>query len=172
MSNLMTLIEKRHSVRSFKNEPVSREQIEHLLESCRLAPSAVNYQPWRFVVVTDPAVREALNAAYPRDWFRDAPVVIVACGDHGASWKRRDGKDHCDIDVAIAGEHLALAAVEAGLGSCWICAFDVAACATALHLPATVEPIALFPIGVPSEDAVPMKVRKELDEIVRWERYE
>lgn len=171
----MTLKElclERRSVRAFRDDPVTREQIAAVMECVRLAPSAVNFQPWRFVIVTDPALRERINACYPRDWFRSAPVAIVACGDHGVAWKRRDGKDHCDIDVAIAGEHLVLAAAEQGLGSCWICAFDAAACAEALGLPPHVEAVALFPLGVPADGAAPEKKRHDMDEIVRWNRYE
>ncbi len=98
-------------------------------------------------------------------------MLIVACGDHRLAWKRRDGKDHCDIDVAIAVDHMTLAAAEIGLGTCWICSFDVPRCAKLLNLPANLEPIALLPIGYPAETKSPDRhttERKPLEQITTW----
>ena len=106
---------------------------------------------------------------------------IVACADHRESWHRpADGKDHADIDVAIAVEHLCLAATEVGLGTCWVCNFDVALCRGALGLPSGVEPVVMVPVGLPSgvepvvmvpvgyaaDAAVPEKKRKSLEDIL------
>lgn len=114
--SFLELTKKRYSVRKYKDEPVEREKLLQVLEAARYAPSACNYQPWHFIVVTDEELKNRIAETYPRDWFREAPVVIVACGDHSASWKRGDGKDHCDVDLAIAIEHMALAAADLGLG--------------------------------------------------------
>ncbi len=98
-------------------------KINKILQAARLAPSAVNYQPPRhFIVATDEELKAELAKAYTRDWFREAPVIIVALGDHQRAWRRRDGKGHCNIDVAIAVDHLTLAAASLGLGTCWVCA--------------------------------------------------
>ena len=111
-AGLLALVKARSSVRSFKPDKVERAKLEYILEVARLAPSAVNFQPWCFVVVREPERLKALYECYPRDWFAKAPVCIVVCGDHGASWKRAsDNKDFCDVDVAIATEHLVLADV-------------------------------------------------------------
>ena len=91
----------------------------------------------------------------------------MACGNHQISWKRNDGKDHCDIDVAIAVEHIMLAATELGLGTCWVCNFDAKMCAEILNLPKEWEPIAIIPIGY-SDTAVVEKKRKPIDEIVEY----
>ena len=100
------------------------------------APSAVNFQPWRFRIVTDEAVLKALYSCYKREWLATAPCIIVACVDHNESWHRRaDNKDHADIDIAIAVEHLCLAAAEQGLGTCWVCNFDAPQCSEVLGLP-------------------------------------
>ena len=115
------LAEARFSLRNYDSRPVEQEKIDCLLECVRLAPSAVNFQPCVFYVVTDQVLLAQLQDCYNRDWFKTAPMCIVACGNHPQAWHRKlDGKDHTDIDVAIAVDHLTLAAVDMGLGSCWI----------------------------------------------------
>ncbi len=167
-----TLSQQRYSVRDYADTPVSKEQIETLLDTVRLAPSAVNRQPWIFIVITQPEVKEKIQRCYAREWLRTAPVYIVICGDHSTSWKRpSDGKDHCDIDIAICTEHLCLAATQMGLGTCWVCNFDARQCADILSLPPHIEPIVIVPIGYAKEPRVPEKSRKPLTEIIRWEKY-
>lgn len=166
------IAKKRYSLRSFDSRPVEKDKIIYILEAARLSPSACNLQPYHFIVVTDKEVRKRIIETYPREWMKNAPVIIVACGDHSTSWKRKDGKDHCDVDVAIAVEHMALAAAELGLGTCWVCAFDADKCHEALNLPENMEPIALMPLGYPTEDnIIPEKRRKNLDEIVSWDSF-
>ncbi|MDP4201952.1 MAG: nitroreductase family protein [Bacteroidota bacterium] len=163
---------KRHSVRSFKAQSVEQEKIEYLLEAARIAPSAVNFQPWKMIVVTDKALLNQLQDCYPREWFSTAPACIVVCGDHNRSWKRSsDEKDYCDVDVAIAITHLTLAAADQGLGTCWICNFDVRKCVATLSIPKHMEPIAIIPIGYPTdpEDLTEEdKQRKPLSELVEY----
>ena len=97
--------------------------------------------------------------------------MIVACGDHRVAWRRRDGKDHCDIDVAIAVDHVTLAAAALGLGTCWICSFDAFRCAQVLELREHLEPVVLLPIGYPAEAKAADRhgaERKRLEDIVCW----
>lgn len=168
----LELAKKRSSVRSYQTTPVEREKLLAVLEAGRIAPSAVNYQPWYFVVLEEEAIRKKVAAAYPKDWVLEAPVLIVICGDHQHSWKRKhDQKDHCDIDVAIAVTQMTLAATELGLGTCWICAFDPKVCRETLDLPEQIEPIAILTLGYPKSQADPdrhSKERKELNAVVRW----
>jgi nitroreductase len=87
------VIRHRYSVRSFTNEKVDRNFILEILEAARMAPSAVNYQPWHFIVITEPEILADLHEVYPRNWFKEAPVCILICADHSQSWKRKsDGK--------------------------------------------------------------------------------
>ena len=151
--NFLDLVKARYSVRSYRPQAVEREKVEYLLECARLAPSAVNFQPWRFFVVASDARREALRRCYHREWFAEAPLCI--------------GHDHADIDAAIAAEHICLAAAEQGLGSCWVCNFDVPLCREALELPATLRPVVLIPVGYPA-DAPTQKKRKSPDEVAEW----
>lgn len=168
-NNILALSQRRYSVRNYTSQPVTDEQLQYMLEVARLAPSAVNLQPWSFIVVRERELLDSLSAAYSRDWFKTAPCCIVVCGNHNESWHRRyDGKDHCDIDIAIATEHLALAATELGLGSCWVCNFDADVCKQVLQLPEGVEPIVLLPIGYPAQEAAPEKKRKSFDDVVIW----
>lgn len=169
--SFLELAKKRYSVRSYLDKPVEKEKLLQVLEAARIAPSAVNKQPWHFIVVTDKIIKNKIAETYPRDWFKTVPAVIVVCGDHSKSWKRNDGKDHCDIDVAIAIDHMTLAATDLGLGTCWVCAFDAKQCHKALELPENLEVIALLPIGYPADTAPESKKRMELSEIVSWEKY-
>ena len=135
------------------------------MECTRLAPSAVNYQPWYFQIVTHPEMLIKLHSCYDRDWFRTAPCVIVASVNHQQSWHRKsDGKDHADIDISIAIEHLCLAATEQGLGTCWVCNFNVDDVRDLLKCNDNIEPIALISLGYPLGE-IPQKKRKSLEEI-------
>lgn len=147
--------------------PVEEEKLNYVLDCARLAPSAVNFQPWKFVVLQSADAKAGLYPSYDRPWVREAPVVVVCCADHAQSWKRRsDGKDHADVDVAIAVEHLCLAAAEQGLGTCWVCNFDAEGLKASLQLPATLEPVAIVPLGYPADPSAPEKKRKPLSEII------
>jgi len=171
MGSFLDLAKKRYSCRSFIKQAVPKELIEQVLEATRVAPSAVNSQPWIFVVINDDTLLKKIRNCYAKTWLESAPVIIVACGDHNQSWRRPDGKDHCDIDMAIAIDHLTLAASDLGLATCWICKFDAMKCASILGLPSNVSPIALIPLGFPAD--VPNinrhdTKRKKIGEIVRW----
>lgn len=166
------LIEKRYSVRNYKTSPVEEEKIMRILQSGRMAPSAKNRQPRHFVVVTDMQQRKRLNGAFNKPGFHDAPVVIAVCGDRNEGWHREsDGRDHLGIDVAIAADHMILTASELGLGSCWVCNFDIPLVRDVLELPENIEPVVLIPLGYTSDENPPLKVRKSLAEIVHWNKY-
>jgi len=169
--SFLELAKKRYSVRSYLDRPVEKEKLLQVLEAARIAPSAVNKQPWNFIVVTNENTKNKIAETYPREWFKTAPAVIVVCGDHSKSWKRKDGKDHCNIDVAIAIDHMTLAATDLGLGACWVCAFDAKQCHKILGLPENLEVIALIPIGYPADTAPENKNRMDISEIVSWEKY-
>ena len=167
MKNLLELIEARYSARAYEQRPVEQEKIDYILECARLAPSAVNFQPWKFILVESEEKRTALHAGYAQEWFQQAPLYIVVCGDHSQSWTRKkDSHDHADIDAAIAAEHICLAATEVGLGSCWVCNFRPAIVSEVLGIDGeTVYPVAIIPIGY-ATDTPTLKKRKALEEIL------
>ena len=164
------LIEKRYSVRAYKPDPLEDDKLQQVLQAARLAPTAANRQPFQFIVIHTAGREAELKRIYHRDWFVQAPLVICACGIPAQGWVRRDGKNYSDVDVAIAMDHLILAAANLGLGTCWIAAFDPTAAREVLHLPDDAEPIAFTPLGYPADRPGP-KRRKALSELVRYERW-
>lgn len=164
--NFLELVNSRYSVRSYEERRIENEKMEYIMECVRLAPSAVNFQPWKFYIVTDKDKLNDIKSTYKREWIQTAPCIVVACARHDESWNRRlDNKDHADIDLAIAIEHLCLAAAEQGLGTCWVCNFDAALCHRLMSLPEEMEPVALIPIGYTPDREIPEKKRKNMDEI-------
>lgn len=150
--NILELSQTRFSARKYTDEAVSDEDLAYILECVRLAPSAVNRQPWKFVVVRSNEAKEQLWQAYDRDWFRTAPLYIVCMKNNSECWTRRyDDKQHGDIDVAIATEHLCLAATERNLGTCWVCNFDTDIMSR-LFPSADFESVAIIPIGHIADD--------------------
>lgn len=172
--SFLDLAKKRFSVRKYKKQLVEEEKLRLVLEAGRVAPSAVNFQPLHFIVMRDKDAREKVAKTYSRDWIMQAPVIIVVCGDHQKSWRRADGKDHCDIDAAIAIDHMTLQAAELGLGTCWVCAFDAQKCSQVLGLPDHIEPIALLPLGYPAvegDENRHLTKRKRFEEMVHLDSF-
>lgn len=172
--DLITIAKERYSCRNYLSRPIEEDKLLKVLEAARVAPSAVNYQPWHFIVVRLPENKSLVSEAYHRQWMNSAPVFIVICGDHNKSWKRSDGKDHLDIDLAIAIDHLMLQATELGLATCWICNFNPEILRNNLSLPLHIEPVAIVPLGYPADRADSSRhntKRKPLHEIVHWENF-
>jgi nitroreductase len=165
-------VRKRLSVRSYKPDPVPEDVLNRILEAGRLAPSAKNCQPWKFIVITDPAIRQALVAACRgQGSVGQAPVVICGCCIEEQAWKRMGGYWSAEaVDIAIALEHIHLAAAAEGLGTCWIGAFLEAEVKKVLAIPAGVKPIALTPLGYPAHEPEPQS-RKPLSEITCADRW-
>lgn len=164
--DFLSLCKVRYSVRNFMSKKPEKAAIEYIMECVRMAPSAVNFQPWKFKYITDEAELAQLCECYARDWMKKAPACFIAYCDHGQEWVRKsDGKPHGDIDVAIAVEHLCLAAAEQGLGTCWVCNFDVEKCRQYFPGDEGCEPVALIPIGYPDGEAAEKK-RKPMSDIL------
>jgi len=166
-----TLFERRFSCRSFTDTPLDRDAVTSLLEAARWAPSGGNLQPWRFVVVRDRARRLRLaRAAHDQGFLAQAPVVIVVCAvpeESAGIYGERGRELFCLQDSAAAAENLLLAAVEGGLGACWVGAFDEAGVARELGLAAGWRPVALLALGHPAEREPP-RSRRRMDEVVLW----
>ena len=172
-SEFMSVVRSRFSCRRYAGVAMSKEQIEAVLEAARLAPSACNFQPWSFYVVNTPELCAEIAATYDRSWIQSAATFIVICGDHTQSWHRADGKDHCDLDIAIAVEHICLAAATMNLGTCWVCNFNKEMLCEVLNLPEHIEPIAIIPIGEMAATAKPAGTpRKQMEEIVVWGKHQ
>ncbi len=146
------LVKKRCSTRKYSQKPVSRETLEKLFETARLAPSAKNLQPFRFSVFTDKDKIARIAETTVQGWIKTSPVLVTISIDHEKAWRRSDGKSHGDIDAAIAVDHLSLAAVELGLGTCWICWFDAFKLHGILGLENHEEAVIIMAMGYPQEE--------------------
>ena len=160
--DFMEVIRKRRSIRKYKPDPVPEKVLNEVLEAARLAPSGSHLQPWHFIVVKDSQTKQKLGIY---EWAAEAPVVIVGCTDPEAAprW-------HI-VDLAIAFEHLVLAATNFGLATCWIgrLGFDEAI-KEVLGIPKRMKVVALTPLGYPAQTPKE-KTRKSLSEIVHYERF-
>jgi nitroreductase len=169
--NVFEAIRTRRSIRSYLNKPVEKEKLLRILEAVRLSPSAVNFQPWSFIVVTNSEAKQKLRAAYDKEWFISAPVIIVACANPEDAWRKFDGEEYYKVDIAIAMQNLVLAAWEEGLGTCWVGAFREEEVKKALGIPQNVRVVVMTPLGYPAEEKGPVTNRKPLEEIIRYDRW-
>lgn len=169
--NVIDAIQTRKSVRQFLNKPVEEDKLQLILSAGRLAPSASNRQEWRFVVIRDPEIRQRLAEAAREQYFiGEAPVVIVACAATDTHIMPC-GLPCFSIDVAIALDHITLAAVEQGLGTCWIGAFNQDQVKHILGIPDEIRVVELMPLGYPADPTPIEKRRLPLTTIVHYEHW-
>ena len=169
--NVSDAIRTRKSVRSYLPRQVEDEKLTAVLEAARLAPSASNRQEWRFVIVRDAETRRKIaEAANNQTFVGEAPAVIVACAETDGRIMMC-GQPCYPIDVAIALDHIALAAVEHGLGTCWIGAFNEEKVKQILGIPEKIRVVELMPMGYATDPTPVEKKRLSLDAIVKHERW-
>ena len=169
-----TIIKTRRSVRAYTDKPIPEDVLRRVLEAARLAPSACNFQPWRFVVVKDAAARSQLaTLAHNQQFIAKAPVVIVCCGRRYPQNYNWIGDNLYLIDLGIAIEHLVLAARNEGVGTCWIGAFQDEPIRNLLGVPADHDIIMLLPLGYPVSDDQFSATTERLafDQIIFSERF-
>lgn len=169
------IITQRRSIRRYLEKPVEREKILECLEAARLAPSADNVQPWRFLVIDDTDLKEkfakeVFSGIYSVSKFAaKAPVLIVILArlDIIANriGKQIQGVNFYLIDVGIAGEHIVLQAEELGLGTCWIGWFNSRKARKVLHIPKKYKIVSLLSLGYYQEKPSREKKRKDLEDI-------
>lgn len=171
---LIQLISSRRSCRNYFEQDVPDELIEKCLEAARLAPSACNKQPWRFVVVKDAQLRgsicrEGILPGLPMPWLNEVPVIIAICAKmeiitHKLA-KFISKVDYSPIDIGIAGEHFVLAAESLGLGSCWIGWFKEKAIKRILNIPRNIKVVSLLSLGYPADVTAAKKEKLLLADI-------
>lgn len=175
---LERLIRSRRSIRRFKPEPVERGRISACLEAARLAPSAENAQPWRFVVVDEPVLKERLAEAAFSGIYRmtrfaaQAPVLVVVLASldlvaHKIG-RHIQGTQYYLIDIGIAGEHFVLRAEEEGLATCWIGWFNARRVRKLLGVPRRYKIVAMVAVGIAASRPPADAKRRPLDAIVGW----
>ncbi len=175
------LILSRHSVRNFMPDPIPTEVLNDILEAGRLAPSAQNRQPWRYLVYTDNARIQKLALfcgliGLANFFIRKAPCLIVACADTKDN-VRINGQDYYLVDTAVSFHQMMLVALNHGIGSCWLAAFSEKKLRQFLKIPDSWRIVALSPFGYPAEKSTYSKLvssfagssgRKALKEIVEF----
>lgn len=163
MMEVRGAIKARRSVRKYRYRELPNETLVHLLEMARTAPSGANRQPWEMVVVTD---RQRLKGLVPickdQSFIADCSAFLVGVDDPQQKWAK--------VDLTIALDHLSLAAVEEGLGTCWIGAFDRERMADFLGIPRGREVTVCMALGYPDESPA-ARGRKGPDELFSWDRY-
>jgi len=173
-TNLMEIITHRRSIRSYGSSEIEPEKIEYLLDAFRKAPSAKNLQPWKLIIVKEKHKKIDLSIACNNQSFiAEAPLIVAVCANEEESYPNMGGyMSSFAIDIAIALEHLMLAATEIGLGTCWIGAFKENLVKGILGVPENIRVVALTPIGYPGPNAErPKRGRKSISEIVCYEKY-
>lgn len=174
------IIQSRRSIRRYSPQPVEREKILACLEAARLAPSAENVQPWRFLVIDEPELKnqvakEAFSGVYATSRFATgAPVLVLMMArlDLLANNLGRlvQGTQFYLLDLGIAGEHFVLKAEEQGLGTCWIGWFNLRAVRKLLDIPKKYRLVAMLSVGYPASRPVKPRSRKEIKDVAWFNR--
>ncbi|KZX10298.1 nitroreductase family protein [Methanobrevibacter filiformis] len=160
------IIKERYSVRGYKPDEVEKEKLDKVLEAGIIAPTGVNFQPFKIFVIDTKKNKEALEKIYPQKWFVEAPLVLCVAADKSKAWNRPwDGKNIADIDATIVMDHIILAATALGLGTCYIAAFKKYAAIKFLDLDEEYEPVLFTPLGYPDVERTD-RPRKSVNELV------
>lgn len=171
--DFLKLAKDRFSVRKFSEKEVEQEKIDIILEAGRVAPTAVNYQPQRILVLTGDELKKVEKCT---KFAFNPPLDFLVCYDKSQSWKRgNDGHDCGEIDAAIVVTHMMLAAQSVGLGTTWVGSFNPQDVREQFDLPENYVPVAFLPTGYPSDDAEPAGLhfkRKPLEETVFTNKFE
>jgi len=180
---VLKAIRTRDSIRRYSDRPVDKDTLLTCLEAARLAPSAENSQPWRFIVLNESEKKEQFGKSVFTGVYRvsqfalKAPMILVLCANLDFMANRMGklftGIPFYLLDVGMAGEHFALQAAEMGLGTCWIGWFDVKKAHKILNLPKRIRVCALIAVGYPASDYTQKShKRKNMQDIVHWNGWE
>jgi nitroreductase len=176
----LELVQSRQSDRAYLDKPVEKEKIERILEAARLAPSACNAQPWKFVVVTDSEKRMQIADATAskllsmNHFTKQAPVQLALVEENANFTSSVGGmltnKHYPHIDLGIVASHICLAAADEGLGSCMIGWCDEKKVRKVLDIPGNKRVMLVILLGY-SAQKLREKKRKSKEEIVSWDKY-
>lgn len=170
--NFYELVSQRESIRSYDSDrKVPEEVLRRILDAGRFAPSAKNGQPWEFLLVSSPEMLKEIRSCYSAQWFQDAPYILVVKGYKDKAWTRSsDGYNTLETDLAIAMDHIILAAEYEGLGTCWVAAFSPAVLEKVLRLEENEKVFTLTPLGYPSPGfhKKNRKSRKPFENVVKF----
>jgi nitroreductase len=169
--DIYDLIRRRESVRDYDpNRKIDDSVLYRILDAGRLAPSAANRQPWTFLLVSSKEKLEKVRTCYQRAWFQQAPHILIIIGDKSKSWIRSyDGYNSIETDLAIAMDHIILAAEYENVGTCWIEAYDPKILSDAIDLKENEVIFSITPLGYQNKDYQKRgdKERKPLEDIIK-----
>ena len=179
--DFLELAKKRQSVRDYLDKPVEREKIDYCLETARLAPSACNAQPYKFIIVDKPGLRESVaketfGKIFSFNHFSmQAPVLVVIVQEKGNLFPKfaefvKD-KDFRSMDIGIAAEHFCLAAAEQGLGTCMMGWFDEKGVKKLLNIDTKKRVPLIITLGYAETDEIREKERKDIEKFSNFNRY-
>jgi nitroreductase len=178
----LDLVKARQSVREYLSKEVEREKIERCLEAARLAPSANNSQPWSFIVVEDPRLKDAVaGKTFDKlisfnSFSLQAPVLVLIISERPSFFSRIGSaikdKQFSLIDIGITAEHFCLQAAEEGLGTCMLGWFNEKGVKTLLNIPPSKRVELIITVGYPISDEIQPKDRKEIDQIRSYNSYD
>lgn len=160
------VINERYSVRGYLDKDVEKDKLDYVLKAATIAPTGVNFQPFKVYVIDTKENKDVLSEIYPAKWFTEAPYVLCVVAETNESWVRKsDGKNISDIDATIVMDHMILAATNVGLGTCYIAAFNPDKAREFLNLTDDEEPVLFTPLGY--GNAEPRDTpRKDISEFV------
>ncbi len=162
-------IKRRRSIRKYEKRAVEKKKLLKVLEAARLAPSAMNRQPYAFVVTSDNETIEKIGSACNQKWI--APTIITVCAFPEEAYVRDDGEEYWKADAAVAMNNMSLMACAIDLGTCWIVAFKEEKIREILGIRPEARVVAMTPLGYPAEKKGPVTKRKSIDDLVHYERW-
>ena len=168
--DLKTVIQKRQSVRNFRSTPIPQQILQKILIAANQAPSAGNLQARDFIIVDDQRVKDQLCAAALHQIFlTEAPIIIVVCANQKriSPYGLRGKELYCIQDATAAVEHILLVAVDHGLDSCWVGAFNEKEVSDILQVPSYIRPIAMIPLGFSKKKETATR-RKNIKDLVHF----
>lgn len=170
--DFLKLIGLRESIRDYNpNIKVEKSILLKIADAGRLAPSAANRQPWKFLIISSDDMLQKIRQCYHQQWYKNAPHILVVVGNKKKSWARQgDDYNFIETDLAIAMDHMILAAEAEGIGTCWISAFDNKILREALKLTDNEVVYSITPLGYQNEGYQKKgeKIRKPLGEVVMF----
>jgi nitroreductase len=167
--DIFEILKNRRSIRKYTNKAVEKKKVNQILELASLSPSAMNRQPYAFVVISKNSIIQEISSACNQEW--DAPVIIAVCSIPEQAWERDDGEEYWKVDSAIVMNNISMVAYSLGLGTCWIAAFQEEKIKKILQISPKVRVLSLTPLGYPNEKKGPVKKRKSLAELVHYEKW-
>ena len=167
--DIFEILQNRRSIRKYLTKNVEKNKLNKILELASLSPSAMNLQPYAFIVISEKSIIKEISLACNQEW--KAPIIIAVCAFPDRAWKRDDGEEYWKADAAVAMDNISLVAYALGLGTCWIAAFQEEKIKDILQIDPNVRVFALTPVGYPDEKKGPVIKRKSIEDLVHYEKW-